>query len=58
MAAKVTERPILVYKTQGLSIISKKLTKASQYGIDDYKHIPPICILFGNYHYDSLLAKH
>ena len=58
MAAKVTERPILVYKTQGLSIISKKLAKASQYGIDEYKNIPPICILFGNYHYDSLLAKH
>ena len=58
MAAKVTKRPILVYKTSGSSIFSKKLAKASQYGIDDYQNVPPICILFGDYHYDSLLAKH
>ena len=57
MAVKITKRPILVYRTSGSKFFSKELVKASEYGVQDFEAVPPICLLFDNMHYDSLLAK-
>lgn len=57
MAAKVVERPILVYQTSSMSIFSRQLKKTSEYGVDEFPNVPPICVLFADYHYDSLLTK-
>ena len=50
-------RPILVYGISKSSFFGTSLTKTSEYGIDDYKEVAPVCVQFGNYHYDTLLVK-
>lgn len=58
MAVKVVERPILVYRVVKSSLFSgSQLQKSSEYGVDSFKDVPPVCILFDSSHYDSLLPK-
>lgn len=57
MAVKVIGRPILIYRTSGASFFSKELVKASEYGVDGFVSVPPVCLLYDSMHYDSLLVQ-
>ena len=57
MAARCLQRPVLVYMTTKAGLLGSELVKSSAYGIDDYPGVPPVCLLFNNSHYDTLLAK-
>lgn len=57
MAIKCIERPILVYGRVKHSLFGDSLSKTSDYGVVEYPDIPPVCVLFDNYHYDTLLVK-